>query len=135
MPDTLKDGAVIQAVAAPKSPSGVLYVIMAQDNDALNMVANIMSDPNKADLISGQVCVVTKDGRVIPLRVQGLKNNPDIPKELNHDTKLMTIIKIVAVVAFLGVLVWVGKQFVKKPKPVVHDDDDEDEEEEDEDEE
>ena len=126
MPDTLKDGAVIQAVAAPKSPSGVLYVIMAQDNDALNLVSNIMSDPNKADLISGQVCVITKDGRVIPLRVQGLKNNPDLIKEQNHYTKPMTIIAVIAVLVFLAVVVWVGKQFVKKPKPVVHDEDDED---------
>jgi len=124
MPDTLMGGAVIQAVAAPKSNTGVLYVIMAQDNDALNMVSNILSDPNKADTIGGQVCVVTKDGRVIPLKIQGLKDNSDITKELNTYTPTMLAIMSLVVIAMIGAAVWVGKQFVKKPKPVADDDSD-----------
>jgi len=128
MMDTLKDGAVIQAVAAPKSPSGVLYVIMAQDNDALNMVSSILADPNKADTIGGQVCVITKDGRVIPLKIQGLKNNPDITKELNTYTPTMLAMMSLFVVGLIAAAIWVGKQFIKKPKPVVHDDDDMDDE-------
>ncbi|MDR3689672.1 MAG: cellulose biosynthesis cyclic di-GMP-binding regulatory protein BcsB [Fimbriimonas sp.] len=127
MPNTLVDGAVIQAVAAPKSQTGVLYVIMAQDNDALNLVTHILSNPNTADEIGGQVSVVTKDGRVIPLKVQGLKNNPDITKELNTYTPMMLGIMCVFVVALLGVGVWVAKQFVKKPKPVEADEEDESE--------
>jgi len=123
MMDTLKDGAVIQAVAAPKTTSGVLYVIMAEDNDALNMVSSILADPNKADTISGQVCVITKDGRVIPLKLQGLKNNPDVQRELNHYTPPMLAMMGLFIVAFIGGVIWVGKQFVKKPKPVESDDD------------
>jgi len=128
MPDTLKGGAVIQAVAAPKSNTGVLYVILAEDNDALNMVSQILSDPNKADTIGGQVCVITKDGRVIPLKIQGLKDNPEITKELNTYTPTMLAIMSLFIVALLGIGVWVAKQFVKKPKPVAHDEDENDSE-------
>ena len=131
MPDTLVGGAVIQAVAAPKSPSGVLYVVMAEDNDALNMVASILSDPNKADTIAGQVCVITKDGRVIPLRLLGLKNDPNITKTLDTYTPQMLAIMSIIAGSLLGLAVWVGKQFIKKPKPVEDDEDDEDEDDED----
>jgi len=127
MPDTLVDGAVIQAVAAPKSSTGVLYVIMAQDNDALNLASSILADPNKADTIGGQVCVITKDSRVIPLKLVGLKENAEIIKELNTYTPTMLAIMSLFVVALVGVAVWVGKQFVKKPKPVAEDDSEESE--------
>jgi len=125
MPDTLVDGALIQAVNAPKTNSGVLYVIMAQDNDALNMVSKIMSDPNKADLVGGQVCVVTKDGRVIPLKLQGLNDQKGLEDAKNAYSPQMLIIMGVLVVALLFGGVMLGKQFVKR-KDTDDDEDDED---------
>ncbi len=128
MPETLVGGAVIQAVAAPNSPSGVLYVVMAQDNDALNIVTSILSDPNKADTIGGQVCVITKDGRVIPLKVVGQKDNSEIIKEYNHYTSTQMIIMGAIIVVCVVAVIWVAKQFVKKPKQAADDEDENDDE-------
>ncbi len=118
IPDTLVGGAIIQAVAAPGTNSGVIYVVMAQDNDAMNLVGRILGDPVKADQIGGQACVVTKEGRIIPLKLQGNEQKKEMQKAVQSYTPQMRIIMIVIVIALILLVVWVGKQFVKKKAPI-----------------
>lgn len=118
IPDTLVGGAIIQAVAAPNTNSGVIYVILAQDNDAMNMVTKILSDPVKADQVGGQACVITKQGRIIPLKLQGQDTAHEIQKAKQTYTPQMRGIMGFIVLVLLAVAYWVLKQFVKK-KPLV----------------
>ena len=118
IPDTLVGGAIIQAVAAPHTNSGVIYVILAEDNDAMNLVAKILSDPVKADQVGGQACVITKQGRIIPLKLQGQDTAHEIQKAKQTYTPQMRAIMFFIVLVLIGVMYWVLKQFVKK-KPLV----------------
>lgn len=118
IPDTLVGGAIIQAIAAPHTNSGVVYIILAQDNDAMNVVSKLLSDQTKADQIGGQACVITKDGRVIPLKLQGQDTAKEVKKIQQTYTPQMRWIMIALVVIVVGGLYWVGRQFVKK-KPLV----------------
>jgi len=118
IPDTLVGGAVIQAVAAPHTNSGVIYVILAQDNDAMNVVAKVLGDPSKADQVGGQACVITKDGRIIPLKLQGQDTAHDIAVIKQTYTPQMKAIMLIIVLLLIGAFWWVGNQFRKK-KPLV----------------
>jgi len=118
IPDTLVGGAIIQAVAAPHTNSGVIYVILAQDNDAMNIVAKILGDPTKADQIGGQACVITKDGRIIPLKLQGQDTASEVTKINQTYTPQMKATMAIIILVIIGGAWWIGKQFVKK-KPLV----------------
>jgi hypothetical protein len=118
IPDTLVGGAIIQAVAAPGTNSGVIYVLLAQDNDAMNVVAKVMDDPIKADLVGGQACIITKDGRIIPLKLQGQDTAKEIKAAERTYTPQMKYLMAIIVLALGGVVTWVGMQF-KKKKPVI----------------
>jgi hypothetical protein len=117
IPDTLVGGAIIQAVAAPKTNSGVIYVILAQDNDAMNVVNKILGEPGRADQIGGQACVITKDGRIIPLKLQGQDQASEVKKIQQTYTPQMKATMAIIVLILIAVCWWVGKQFVKK-KPM-----------------
>lgn len=118
IPDTLVGGAIIQAVAAPGTNSGVIYVLLAQDNDAMNAVAKTIADPAKADQIGGQACVITKDGRIVPLKLQG----QDIAKEIKTSsqtyTPQMRAVMFIIVLTVIAVIAWLLSQFRKK-KPAI----------------
>lgn len=118
LPDTLVGGAVIQAIAAPGTNSGVIYVILAQDNDAMNLVSRVLSDPTKADLVGGQCCVITKDGRVVPLKLQGEDQSGEVKHIQQTYTAQMKVVMAIIVVGLIVAVYWVGKQFVKK-KPLI----------------
>ena len=96
---------------------------MAQDNDALNMVTKIMADPNKADTIGGQVCIITKEGRVVPLKVQGANDKHALEIAKTSYTLPMTILMVVVVTGVVIGIVWVGTRFIKRG-PAAQDDED-----------
>jgi hypothetical protein len=118
IPDTLVGGAIIQAVAAPGTNSGVIYVLLAQDNDAMNSVARVLSETAKADLIGGQACVITKDGRVIPLKLQGQDIAKEIQVSKRSYTPVMTGMMTVIILFVCCIITWVASQFRKK-KPTI----------------
>lgn len=114
VPSALNGGAILQAVRSPWSDAGVLYVLLAADDAALNRFVKFLGDPVKASLLTNEVAVITADGELITLgTVSSNGARQSQTNELNRYNPIMIGIVLVILVG-LGVLVYlVFKQFQK----------------------
>ncbi len=112
----LVGGAVIQAIPAPGSKGGVLYVIMAADEEAMKRVANVLADPKRAEELTGEACLLTRQGRIVSLVP---RNSTDVENEQTTEKDRYTpsmkgaAYILIAGVFFMAALIW--RQF-RKPR-------------------
>ncbi len=116
LPSAMEGGVLVQAVPSPYKAGSVLYVVMAQDDEALKRFGNIISDPKRIDELAGEAVLITRQGRVVSLMQ---KNPAELERELNteRDRYTQPMKWSAGLLAFmvLGVLLWIVGQF-RKPK-------------------
>ena len=116
LPSAMQGGCLVQAIPSPYKAGGVLYVVMAQDDEAMKRFCNILGDPKRVDELTGEACLITRQGRVVSL-VQ--KNPADVEKEQNLErdryTEPMKGAALLLGGLVLCVVVWIVGQF-RKPK-------------------
>ena len=92
-----------------------MYVVMAQDDEALKRLSHVLSDPKRVDELAGEACLLTRQGRIVQL-VQ--KNPADVEKEQNTErdryTQPMKGVAAILGIMVLGIIGWVALQFKKK---------------------
>ena len=116
LPSAMEGGVIVQAVPSPYKAGSVLYVVMAQDDEALKRFGNVISDPKRIDELAGEAVLLTKQGRVVSL----IQRNPaELEKELNTErdryTQPMKFSAAFLGLMVLGVLFWIVAQF-RRPK-------------------
>lgn len=113
---SLSGGAVLQAVQSPWADTGVVYVLLAADDAAMDRVIKVLSDPAKVSQLTGQVAVFTNDGQIVILDPVG----PGVARtsqvdEMNRYTPTMIVFTLVILVAMVAGAITIAKQFVRRP--------------------
>jgi len=110
------NGAILQAVRAPGNDAAVLYVLLAQDDAALDKFSKLLTDPKKSQLLTKEVAIMTADGELITLgTVSESETAASNQKESDRYTAAMTIGMGIFLLVLVLLIVWVARQFVRKP--------------------
>jgi hypothetical protein len=113
--DALKNGAVLQAVRAPGSDTAVLYVLMGENDEALNRFARLLSDPKRVIGLTGEVAVLTADGELITLGSRSDQQiNENRTTEQDRYTPQMLGLMGLILAVFVVLIVIFARQFIKR---------------------
>lgn len=114
--NALEGAAILQAVRAPGSKDGVMYVLLGQDDAALRQFAQVLNNPEKSIQMTGEVVVVTRDGRVVSLSTVGQQQQRlEEAKEQERYTPFMNYAKGGLIGLVLAVILGIATSFRKRP--------------------
>ncbi|MFN3729665.1 MAG: cellulose biosynthesis cyclic di-GMP-binding regulatory protein BcsB [Fimbriimonadaceae bacterium] len=114
LPGTLKGGAVLQAVASPSSPGGVLYVLLGEDEAAIARATRMIATPYLAERLTGQVAAFLPDGRTLTFKVvPDADIQVEMVKETGRFTPQMMGAVLVIAVLILAAILWTASKFRK----------------------
>ncbi|MGV3615037.1 MAG: cellulose biosynthesis cyclic di-GMP-binding regulatory protein BcsB [Fimbriimonas sp.] len=109
-------GAILQAIRAPGSKDAVMYVLLAADDNALRQFAQVLNNPEKSIQMTGEVVVVTRDGRVVSLSSVGTQQQrEDEAREQQRYTPNMKLLGGAIIGAVLAGIFGLFSTLRKKP--------------------
>ncbi len=112
----LAGGTLFQAIPAPGGKGGVLYVVLASDEEAMKRAGNVLADPKRAEELTGEACLLTRQGRIVNLVP---RNSSDVETEQTTEKDRYTPpMKGAASILILGVIlmaVLIWRQF-RRPR-------------------
>jgi hypothetical protein len=88
LPNELENAAVLQAVKMPGADDSVLYVLLASNDAALRRFGQVLNDPEKSIQMTGEVVVITPEGRVVSMSTVG--DQQDIRAEQEREKQSYT---------------------------------------------
>lgn len=113
---SLDGAAILQAVKAPGTKDGVLYVLLAADDNALRQFAQVLNNPEKSVQMTGEVVVVTRDGRVVSLSTVGqTQQRIEEAKEQERYTPSMNYLKGGIIGLLIAAVLGLATSFKKRP--------------------
>ncbi len=113
LPSSLVGAVIVQAV--PKPSGGVMYVILAASNNALQKFTQFLANPEVGGMLKGQIAVFTQEGEIFAFDTMSeAEKRAAEAAEMRRYKPEMILWMTTALIALAVLVGFMGSKFVKK---------------------